>query len=653
MKKGISKITFISALILGIVFLLLSLLRFDHKLGELVIENYYKTENAKQSLLSIHFSNQSSDPETLKQEFITFLDQYNLNAHYSTYDMIRNENIVFVYSSDPEYRELLYTEVGRIKDLQEFTSYSTAHQNPNTKLLGVLSQEIRTLYSIKNTNHGLYNIKDFHEITANDMSLFNNDIQILIQTIENEFSEHQVLVDMVDLHHYSEYKDPTIVLLILAASMIVGILIANLTFKHVKEISLLKLEGSTSRQIFKNCIGFPLLFGISIIILLNVFIYFSVLKIEVAVGKYFLSTLFSFNLIGYGTLLITSALTILFIKKTPVYAYIKGKNNLMFLSKGLDITKMIIITLIFYYSVQFIHDAKTLFNITVNYQEYSNHYQDTYIINKFKPGYQRILDENDQLEFLSQFEEIPRFNGRLASEVDFAYSVSIDRNFLEFHNIPFIPGAVYTDKPEGLHLKDMIFDVFNITPSEIILLENVPIYDLNYGYQGHAAFSDKPILYFVQDAMISESIFKYTGSIEEAQEFIDTLFENQSMPSPYIVTSFKGNADILFQLSNNTLIWSTLIISLLLTLYLQITYVSNTVYRTIFDKEDALEYFEGRIFTKSFRQMLSTSLLSLILILCISLFLKIQSIGVSIILVILLLSLDILIGATRKRGIRL
>lgn len=162
MKRYLYRTAFLGMILLGLIASFISFKSFDSKLGRLLVESYYQTENAKESLVSVYFSDAQSDPNLLKSKLISFLETYDLNAYYNTMDWDTSESIVYVYSSDEEYMAPLFTVEDKIINLKDFDYYSTNSESADQRMHQYLSSDIRSLKSILNTNDSLYNVKSFH-----------------------------------------------------------------------------------------------------------------------------------------------------------------------------------------------------------------------------------------------------------------------------------------------------------------------------------------------------------------------------------------------------------------------------------------------------------------------------------------------------------
>jgi len=341
------------------------------------------------------------DIEEFQDSFETVLKNYEINAYQRLLDD-DNNYIIWTNTNDATYLKNISLKSGNgsINSIDKGDYYFSADGDEQ----GVI------FVPIKNKNYKLYHLGDFSNenksilipyvlYLSNESEIgvydkLKNECQDLFPTLNFEFMNFLVHSDKIKSLDYNS------LLLAISTSILVILGLNVLIIKQTKKIQLLKLEGYTNWQIYKNQILKYLILILCLQTIMNIIFYIWHIDTSIQNAIPLIKYLSVANLLFISSLAILSSISYSMISFINLNLAIKGKSSLCKQKNINYIIKIILILGTLATILNSISYIKQYFNILVSEREYLNNIEYLYKFSLLKPGYEGYAGsvdlDNDQ-----------------------------------------------------------------------------------------------------------------------------------------------------------------------------------------------------------------------------------------------------------------
>ena len=600
----------------------------------------------------------SIDPTISSNDFVesfkNCLDQSDLNVYK---ELITNESnktvydrLFFMYANDPEYQsKLILCDEDGFVGLKNFSHYSSHDLSKENCLFTIFDSRIYGIYPLGSESVGFSNI-GYYSLYSNNIDSQANQVKqfsILFKKAFGDSVTYDLTTDQVHRDPNLNYGISTqqIILIILFTCLLTIILNGKL-FSQQKIISQLKLEGNSAIEIF-----WKLVIKQYLLALPSIIITYCVLSI-IFIGSigtayhYFYLNLLRLTILYLIVVLAMSLILFLLIYLVPINLSLKGHSFNLRVKKTFQIIKIVILVLTLPIIVNGVSSIKDMVTLLGNNSALNKLYDNMYKFSGVKTGALTYDPQTNSYSMYFPLETQENIYSKLRSNNSvFNYAIqtsyaSDDPITYTVVNIDYlsaygIDGEIDTNKdaliiPKSLKNTSGIEDdarkvyanfsssstAADIDDTPIVYSDKLKNFDYSFITPSRGINPNQIFIYKSSKAssLISSSIyFVYNGDVQQAQDYIDSLWKDYDLSSQYNIISVKNQ----YHLYYNKLVLNKLpsILSFIIALVtyiildlqiLKIDYVIN-------QKRYFLEYIEGIRFGLFYKDTLLNSLIIIII----------------------------------------
>lgn len=517
------------------------------------------------------------------KDFYKFLNKTAINNNIVIYIISTDcttdnssEVCIFVSTNETLFKNNVLLEKDYLKQVEEGITYSTYSSDSNYKILGFMTKtpiSIRSIldYSEKGKYINIVNLDG--DIVANIKSFMKElsdeygQLTLTSPYTSSKSSQHSIDNEIINGAFSKQYIK-------FAISLVLIVLLCSKIFSYSRKISIMKIEGETSINIFLR------------MFLLN---YIKYIIISFIVFIFFIFILYGSNSISFFTIikitflellqlvlfsLVVSSLIFLIIFYTPIISSLKGSNYLDEVQYISYFIKFFVVFLIIPIISSTINNVASLIKMNIRhdsvYESLENQYSfgvqgssGKYMSDLGKENFITLRDElaeNGKLfEFSNAFFPPDNFMDFNPYNKDEYYSV--DYFFLRKNNLDSYCNidevCIFVNKSNSdLDLKGKVNKLLR-NPSEIKLIQNnhlLKTYVINdLLYQDYQ--KDLPLIYIPKekeyDGQLNDSILIYNGTLEEVQKYTDTTFKKYGYIPLFNMSSRQAEYQRLYMAYNS------------------------------------------------------------------------------------------------------
>ncbi|MEG0077264.1 hypothetical protein [Anaerorhabdus sp.] len=625
------------------LFIILSMMSFN------IMGDFYNSSMVERvnNLSSDSQSSQLSFTNTTgieESEFVLYLKEiiegYNLTIIQNLKDEELNSSVKYVCSSNEKYRNGILLETGSIESLTSFDYYSTNSEIKENKIFSFSFEE--NIKIVPFEYDGVMSAFGYFGIYQNNGFPIDNDMFNLIdKEIKDEYpnvlSQFQIYEKMhggLTGYKISSFTSSFIINMLL--TIILTLVMITDILKEQKKINVLKVNGSTSFEVFNKLVLRNILKSFPIYLCTIIILYFIWVPMDLILPLYYYVLSILLAIANLFLVIVSSYLLYVFIKFVPINTSIKGKSFLKLASCFIILIKVILIftSLPLLLSTSIEMDAIT--NRIINENGYNNRYNNLYkIIN--------ISREIDSLKLYSSIEFINVIDEIIADKNGFffiaQYDVSEDKNMRDKYKQFYIVNESYFDN-QGIEVDidnhnklgfiNEKSDIDNEYVKKCALQYYGDIDNFNIlSYSGESAnysssyyydsfnVENKPILLMSEDYIEYNGayglFFYFDGSIEEAQKYIDDKFEKIGVEKYASIADMNNRYHVFIDNVVNRNIKNYMMITLLVILYFTVSYRYLSLKYSANLKRMNIEKFEGYSYPKFLNQNIIVSVLIVVI----------------------------------------
>lgn len=532
-----------------------------------MVEKIGQWKNSKTSTQIAFKNTDEIDPIKFVDYFREVACKYNLTIVQQLNNDTNNSTSLYITSSNKQYMDNILLREGKINSLTEFDSFDTNNTNSKARIYNLNFEENISILPLKYDGvmspfgyFGIYTSSG-NPIDEDTFRMVKKDILKEYSDIEINFQEYNVAHDGLKEVKLSRFIS-SFVINMLISILFTLVMITDILKEQVK-INVMKLEGYSNFKIFKEiilnnlCIAY-LVYLMSFIIIFKINVPFGFSKvIELYQLSLTLAVMNLFMVISFSYILF------LFVKFVPINVSVKGKSFLSVASNTVVFVKLILVILTIPLIIQSSIEVSGLMNRLINEEKYIKRFENLYKIanvsssssintlfdsEEFSDIVGRLRNETKAFYFMTQYEASS--NPNLKNKYLQYYVV--DRQYLENQDIKIMFDEI-SDNSVLIHQNVAIDDKRHF-------LENCSMQHLGsvkeieyIRYLGKMEnFSD---LYFYDDLYIKNNpifllesdyikynglynmYFYYDGDRIDAQNYINSKFEQYNIKEPYYISS--------------------------------------------------------------------------------------------------------------------
>jgi hypothetical protein len=544
------------------------------KYDDLLLNNFGAVDSADSQSFEFSISGELDVDATanFQKDFLRLLDKYELNCYQRMY--MDGEYLLWAYTQDENYLNGIALTEGKLSSVRPGDYYFSNDGNKK----GVIFNPIR------NENYKIYHLNDFSskhksifvlyelvayeaETGAEAMPLYDGFTEDF-KTLYPDLSVRAMLLDIHggDTNKTINYEN--IIFAILTGLMVIlglNVVIVGQT----KKIQILKLEGYSNLQIFRDKVLRYLGLILLVMLVINTGLYLAYMETDFENTIPFLMYLIAPNLIFVVSLFAFSAASFAAISMIDVNSAIKGKSSLKkqkYLNYAMKVSLIVFTTLIVLNGVdlltQYFRTAVTesayvkqidrLYNGANIKHQYVGATENPAKFLKNHEEVQKYFKQNNNYFELMHLEQKSINNGKIKIVVADASKEYVEQYISQTTADRLEEGENYVLIPKGLeNQKDLIYEALrrdyigfdprglgdiviypgakmnNVMPSDYIRYGmNVPKMVIVVTGGGFGSISN-------------HSYFEYDGDPAEAQEYFDSVFSKFGAVSWVNVESVK------------------------------------------------------------------------------------------------------------------
>lgn len=526
--------------------------------------------------------------------------------------------IHFIYTDDLNVIDSFILKGNKRIDFLSSHHYSSNTKNDATQIFKPAQNTSLEVYPLKAYDQFDFNIQGEYSIYSKDKESIKNFIDDL------NFSLKDYKLRITDVGYpeedftqsYSlELKDT---FLLISLESLLAISIIFIVIRNTKKISILRLEGYSTFEIFIKLIAKTSLISFFVVPLISLIIMLSVFSISHSVYNHLdlYIILFRYFLLLKSIDLIFLGIYYWIFSRISISEGIKGKNNLNVLYSSLSVLKIIFVVI----SLIPLNHATGTVNKYIQgeryYRDTTTYMKDKYFIggthsgsvaNDFGKEKELKLIKNELITHHGAFRYADFILGDLNDESTFTSSykqISADVNYLEKHDINIKTNRqsfVVSSDPNYCVVNKEIHEywecIYNPDLSDS-LISYSPHSDSQYpilGYFPNYKHQKSPYLLFVdEDDSISGMIFQNEFGLKKAQETLDNLYLKYDIKPLHTVEDLKANIDGDRRIMQSFLIKALLSLLSIITAYVFLSKVTSEVDSLNNKTKYYLEFVEGR-----------------------------------------------------------
>lgn len=487
---------------------------------------------------------------------------------YGETEDLRDAVSIYTTDNDSYYKTHVMLADGYVNLSDSKNIYTFNAKDKKQRIAGILGFHVRLTSTINDPqNEGFYNFISLKGDIQDNLHSFE---QAMIQAYPNFKMNHQYKTEMtgekfsfITLEELIFYKKMKA-----AIPFLLMILLCSILFSESKKISLLKIEGYTSIQIFWKLFFKPYLyisFSFMCLFLLGSAIYYSGNLITV---KYFTFISFAQFMQIHGITLIYSTLLLGIIKAIPMKTHLKGKNNLQEVFYGSLLLKGAIVFISLPLLLSGLTNLYKTVQMVSRYHHVNEKIKNWYMMDTQLPTeYHRDIGTERYISIqtrLKKDNELTSYGSGYywgengidpSKKIYFFDDVQVKKqNLVEGE---FKEEEIYIFYRKGYQYERDFYQKkvqdYLTTPRAVNIVEydkkiyNNSVWDL--------LFTDEidykaPILYIpVEDeykGQIARASFKYNGNVLEAQNYLTQVFKDAGYGRTYSIRSYKSTYDYFY-----------------------------------------------------------------------------------------------------------
>lgn len=548
-------------IVLGCFSIIFSIQAYNTKILSQFNSIVIKEETTKLSILS-PIDNEEQFLDDLKriadEEEITLVQPY-INTD-EEYDLL-----LYIYGNDEEYKDNLLLCQGEIKDFRDFEIYSSDAEELDQRIFNLGASSSFALRPMK--IDGTMIVDGSYRLVKEGNALSEEEKTNVYQKLSSFYPQLEIKIEDEEYHTVSssnEYNNSRFkknqVMLGLLDFLFVLIFSAEL-FKQFKSILRYKIEGYCSLELFwhfalKPILGSALLGSVFCFIGMRILAPFSYQKVA-----YFYQWTYKSYLSNLLLIVFLSVIYFIYISFVPLNTSMKGKSPLNITVYILKIMKIGLLGILILILPHGIKQTEAFLHSLIRDKAYTNTLKNVYQLNGFNsqsnffqdgladysnPVYLHLVNENQAFRFENEVN--PLYEDYYDKN---EYCYQVDENYLRQNGL--IDENTDLDKPIILFRKNNEKRIKQADGAINNLLsekerEQAEIKEID---RQLTSWSN---LYFYDDAIVKGVLvykgneelkynqyyhlkFYYEGSLEEAQQYVDELFEKNGYDKSYEVIS--------------------------------------------------------------------------------------------------------------------
>ncbi len=634
-----------------VLFIFLSILSFrsvSDYYNTSLVENY-NNWNTSPNKVQINFRNiDGINQEQFVDYLATLAEKYDLTIGQNSYDKYLNSTVLYIFSENIEYMKNILLNEGEITQLKVFQEYSTNNKIINNRIFNLGFEEQLIIRPLK--YDGIISPFGYFGIYTNDGEGISFDIQVAIKNeITNKYEN--IIIDIIEYDaHETNLMDlqrnnlkSSFVNNILFTVLFILIMITDI-LNNQKLINVMKLNGYSNLQIYnklilKNIIISFFAYIFSTFIIFIIFIPFDYKEVSLVYNLSFILAFANLLLVCCFTFILYSI-----IKLVSINISIKGKSYLLITSYFLGITKLIVLivstSLLISNTIEVTAFIKNSIYDEVYEERYNNLYKVSNLSIKTPDGiapyeffesqiFQDILYEiqieSNGFYFFNNY--IEPENGDNNINIEYTQYYTVDRNYV-FQQIPTLAkdtlkqNAVYiNNKRDTYNINSEFIDnskyyhFGNIDGIDEIYYDGNPENFGNLFFYDESYIIDKPIFLLDEEHSKYNGLFGlhfyFDGSIDEANEYINSKFNGTSVIDPYIITSVYNQYETFSESSLTRSMKGFLTVGLIILIFITISFQNISIMYKSMKKRTFIEYSEGYYIPTFIKRCLKLTLIIL------------------------------------------
>lgn len=548
-------------IVLGCFSIIFSIQAYNTKILSQFNSIIVKEETTKLTILST-VENEEQFLNDLKkiadEEEITLVQPY-INSD-EEYDIL-----LYIYGNDEVYKNNLLLCQGEIKDFKDFEIYSSNAEELNQRIfnLGVTSSFALRPMKID----GFMLVDGSYRLVKNGQALSNEEQAIVYNKLSSFYPQLEFKIENEEYHtvNYSdEYNNNRFkknqIMLGMLDFLFILIFSAEL-FKQFKSILRYKIEGYSNLELFwyfafKPILESALLGSVFCFVVIKIIAPFSYQQIA-----YFYQCIYKIYLINLLCVMLLSVIYFIYIAFVPLNVSMKGKNPLNITVYSLKLMKIGLLGVLILILPHGIKQTEAFICSIIKDKAYKDTLKNVYQLNGVNlesnfftegmanysdPVYLHLVNENGAFKFENEIN--PLYEDYYDK---YEYCYQVDENYLRQNGLidekddldnPIILFSKYNEKrlkqAEGainnlLSAKQKEQAEIKETDKRIKSWSSLYFYD-DFTVKGVLVYTVKEELKYNQFYHLK---FYYDGSLEEAQRYIDELFEKNGYDKSYTITS--------------------------------------------------------------------------------------------------------------------